>query len=241
MIEYEADGFKIKQYIWDVVDSNSFLILEGNNALLIDAIDSDELFSALECTDDLLIILTHCHFDHICGLNKIRKLKPNCKVYATSMCSKNIGNKYRNMSASGNAFMAFYNNKELNESEKLTAIDHTHLIDAFTAEPADVTYDEECEFIWKNHKVHLIQCYGHSNDSSIIVFDDKYLFSGDTLLGIPTVTRFPGGSTKRFWEEDVPKLITLKSEIVFPGHGKIDYKEKMIKNSKIGKSFDAIE
>ncbi|MBO6266423.1 MAG: hypothetical protein J6M57_10515 [Acidaminococcaceae bacterium] len=46
------------------------------------------------------------------------------------------------------------------------------------------------------------------------------MFSGDTLLPIPTVTRLPGGSTARFWEEDIPKLEKLANQIdmVFPGH-----------------------
>ena len=54
----------------------------------------------------------------------------------------------------------------------------------------------------------------------IAVLDEKYLFSGDTLLPIPTVTRFRGGSTKRFWEEDMPRLREMRNiETVFPGHG----------------------
>ena len=76
-------------------------------------------------------------------------------------------------------------------------------------------------FVWEGHQVNLIRFFGHSNDSLIAVIDEKYMFSGDTILGIPTVTRFPGGSTKRFWNEDIPKLQKMVSEIetVFPGHG----------------------
>ena len=58
---------EIRQFIWDVVDSNSWLITEGNNGLLIDAIDSKELYQEIMRLDYLTIILTHSHFDHIYG------------------------------------------------------------------------------------------------------------------------------------------------------------------------------
>ena len=44
------------------------------------------------------------------------------------------------------------------------------------------------------------------NSNLIAVVDNKFMFSGDTLLSIPTITRFRSGSTKLFWEEDIPKL-----------------------------------
>lgn len=67
----------------------------------------------------------------------------------------------------------------------------------------------------------LSQFFGHSNDSIIAVVDDKYMFSGDTVLSNPTVTRFAGGSTKNFWNDDIPRLKDYIPyiEIVFPGHG----------------------
>ena len=65
---------EIKQFIWNVVDSNSFLIVEGNNGLLIDVIDNFELTEALSTLENLTVILTHSHFDHTIGLNRIRKI-----------------------------------------------------------------------------------------------------------------------------------------------------------------------
>ncbi|MCR4717791.1 MAG: hypothetical protein K5656_11500 [Lachnospiraceae bacterium] len=45
------------------------------------------------------------------------------------------------------------------------------------------------------------------------------MFLGDTVLNIPTITRFSGGSTDEFKEHDIPKLKELNVEIVYPGHG----------------------
>lgn len=198
---------EIKQFIWNVVDSNSFLIVEGNNGLLIDVIDNFELTEALSTLENLTVILTHSHFDHTIGLNRIRKIKTGIKVISTKRCSENIGNKYRNMSSSATAFITFYNGSKIE-------------IEPFICTPADVEFEEKYSFVWHGHGMELIAVHGHSNDSLIAIFDDRYLFSGDTLLNTPTVTRLPGGSTKRFWTEDIPMLKGLEDiQFVYPGHG----------------------
>ena len=208
---------KIKQFTWSVVDSNSWLITEKNHGLLIDAIDNEDLYSALESLETLNIIITHSHFDHICGLNRIKKLKPDAVVYATKQCSLNIGNKYRNMSASANAFMTFYKGEAFSGN-----------IDPIVCVPAEKIFEGNMRFEWQNHEVKLESYYGHSNDSMIAIIDDRYMFSGDTILSIPTVTRFPGGSSARFWQEDIKKLETMKMEEVFPGHGMSGSLEDML-------------
>ena len=197
---------EIRQFVWDVVDSNSWLITEGNDGLLIDAIDSEELYQEIMRLDSLTIILTHSHFDHICGLNMIRKIIPNIEVISTKQCSDNIGNKYKNMSSSATAFVVFYSGNN-----------NIH-VDPIICEASDITFENEYDFIWCGHNVKLSAFYGHSNDSLIAIFDGTFIFSGDTLLPIPTVTRFPGGSTERFWNEDVPKLRDLAGKVVYPGH-----------------------
>lgn len=197
---------EIKQFVWDVVDSNSWLIVDGNCGLLIDMIDSVYLFEAIADLDDLTVILTHSHFDHIVGLNQIRKSKQNIDVISTKKCSENIQNKYRNMSASATAFMTFYSRSSIE-------------IEPFICKPAGITFENEMELLWRDYKIKLESFFGHSNDSLIAIIDDRFMFSGDTILSIPTVTRFPGGSTVKFWEEDIPKLQKMNVEMVFPGHG----------------------
>ena len=79
---------EIKQFVWDIVDSNSWLIVDGNCGLLIDAVDSAYLFETIAELDELTIILTHSHFDHIVGLNQIRKIKQNITIISTKKCSE---------------------------------------------------------------------------------------------------------------------------------------------------------
>ena len=227
MNEYCVGKIKIEQYIWDVVDSNSFLIRENDHSLLIDAIDSNELYNAIANSNDLLIILTHSHFDHINGLNKIRKLNPHVSVLATSQCSINIGNKYRNMSSVANAFMSFYRGKPYEGS-----------INAICCDPADKVFENDEKINWNGHRIELLTFYGHSNDSLMVVLAKQVFFSGDTLLSTPTVTRFPGGNTDRFWNEDIHKIEQIDAELVFPGHGLPGTKAEMIRKNYETKKKD---
>lgn len=212
---------EIKQFTWDVVDANSWLIKENNNGLLIDANGNKVLIKELLKLDSLTIILTHSHFDHIIGLNRVRKLRPDAKVISTKLCSENLGNVYKNMSSSATAFMVFYSGR--NDIE----------IEQFTCDPAEEVFDNEYIFVWCGHNIRLSSFQGHSSDGLIAVVDGQTMFSGDTLLSIPTVTRFPSGSTARFWEEDMPRLRKMNGEMmVYPGHGKSGRLQDMMETNK---------
>jgi glyoxylase-like metal-dependent hydrolase (beta-lactamase superfamily II) len=200
------------------VDANSWLITEENDGLLIDAVDNQDLYETITNLSSLTVILTHCHFDHIIGLNRIRELQPNIRVIATGSCSEQIGNKFRNLSSSATAFLTFYEQGRKSRFQ----------IEPFTCLPADETFENEKKLLWKGHEIQLLAFHGHSNDSLIAVVDDRYLFSGDTLLTIPTVTRFPGGNLKRFREEDIPKLKAMKADRIYPGHGNQGNKDEML-------------
>ena len=219
---------QIHRFTWDVIDSNSYLILNRENGLLIDAIDSRELYDAIEKCRDLIVILTHSHFDHICGLNHIRSIKPDVKVYATRECSVNIGDEHKNMSSVGKVFLSFYYDKR---DKKADNID----IKELTCDPANIIFDEDMSFVWEGHEILLRRFYGHSNDSLVVVIDGQYMFSGDTILSIPTVTRFIGGNSKRFWKEDIPRLKEYETDIdmVFPGHGEYGKLKDMVEGNVI--------
>ena len=122
------------------------------------------------------------------------------------------------MSNSAAAFLSFY---EQGRNKGVR-------IEPFTCLPAEETFEEEKKLDWKGHEVRLSAFFGHSNDSLIAVVDDQYMFSGDTLLSIPTVTRLPKGNTKRFLEEDIPKLKALTADTVYPGHRKPGNRKEML-------------
>ena len=88
----------ITTYTWDLVDVNSYLISVEDKAVLIDAVENESLFEAVMRYKELTVVLTHCHYDHIAGLNKLRELRPDVKVCSTSVCSEYVGDPNRNLS-----------------------------------------------------------------------------------------------------------------------------------------------
>ena len=112
-------GIKLQRFTWDIVDTNTYLMLEENKALIIDPVDSPNLFEEIANVDQIDVILTHSHFDHISGLNKLRGIRPDARVIATSECSENIGNIYRNMSSAAEAFLMFYYQDMTDNRKKL--------------------------------------------------------------------------------------------------------------------------
>lgn len=221
MIVIELDGFKVYQFEWQIINSNTYVILEKESCLIVDPIDSEEFYRFVQeiLTDskqtDALILLSHSHYDHICGLNRLREMFPKHLVLSSKSCSDNIQSPKKNLSNIAGAIIAFQDCTERKEM-----IDN--LVKPFGCEPADETFENRLQMEWEGHVLQLDEYRGHSKDSVCCVMDGKYLFSGDTILPIPTVTRLPGGSTEKFWEEDIPKLIILSEQIdmVFPGHGK---------------------
>ncbi len=213
----------IECYTWDVVNSNSWLVTEGEKGILFDAVENDKLFCDIQRLDELIIVLTHAHFDHIVGLNRLRSLKPSAEVLCTEKCSEYLGNTYRNMSAIAEIFMEFYKPDEQYE----------RAIVPFVCEKAEKTFFGHKDFEWCGHRISLECVYGHSDDSLIATIDNRYMFSGDTILSIPTVTRITTGSTKKFWTEDMPKILKMKVDRVYPGHGPDGGLEEMIKVNSI--------
>lgn len=200
----------VRQFTWDILDANTFVIEAGDSVLIVDPVDSTEFYEYIESKHEAIVLLTHAHYDHICGLNRLREIIPRTTVYASKTCSDNIRDHRKNLSNIANVLMAFHEHRERPSMET----------DPFTCAPADITYEGSIHLEWNGLDIEMSEFYGHSKDSSCILINGKYLFSGDTILPIPTVTRLPGGSTKRFRTEDIPRLEALKErvELVFPGH-----------------------
>lgn len=201
----------IQRFKWDILDSNAWLLVEEQSGLLFDPVDSQALYAAIDGLTELLIVLTHCHYDHICGLNHIRAIKPEARVLATRECSERICSPGGNLSNVANAFIAFHNHSDMVED----------LITPFSCAPAEWIFEYALNTEWQGHSLKLVEYNGHSRGSLCCEIDDSFLVTGDTLLPLPTVTRLPGGSTRRFWDEDIPRLEAMRGSIkrVYPGHG----------------------
>lgn len=79
---------KIKRIVSHEMAQNCYLIEENGFGILIDpGLDTEKIIAETEGVRINYILLTHCHFDHLFSLNKIRGSK---KVVGTENCSLNM-------------------------------------------------------------------------------------------------------------------------------------------------------
>lgn len=139
------------------------------------------------------ILLTHCHYDHIEGLNALRS-ETGARVASSFNCNMNIQNPKLNLS------IAF--------SESIIC------------EPADIILEDGETMSFCGIPVTCIHTPGHTNGGVCYLAEDN-LFSGDTLF-LRSVGRcdLPTGDADELMRSIKNKLYTLDDEInVFPGHG----------------------
>lgn len=149
------------------------------------------------------ILLTHCHYDHIEGVQGLRKLVA-ASVVSTFECSLGIQNTSTNLSIL--------------------------FSDPIKAEPADIIVRDKDIISAGDICIKVITTPGHTKGGVCYLIGDD-LFSGDTLF-LRSVGRcdFPGGDEEALKKSIKNKLYILDDDIiVHPGHGndtKIYYEKK---------------
>ncbi len=140
------------------------------------------------------IVLTHGHFDHIMGVNELRK-RAGCKVYAPEAEKELLLDPMLNSSGQ----FAF----------SYTVKADVYLKDGEITQIAGISFK-------------TIHTPGHTVGSCCYYFEeDNILISGDTIFeGSVGRTDLPTGSMGELCSSIRHKLITLPDETrVFPGHG----------------------
>lgn len=195
-----------------------YMLIEGTQALVIDPHVDDEMLKVLcECKiDQVLILLTHEHADHIEG---IHWLQENVKTWL--LCQENCARYIAHPRKVKPAYIPFI--------LELYDVEHgTNLREEFLSEyplhtyVADETFAEEKSLEWGKHIVKLYHIPGHSTGSCLILIDGDIAFTGDSLLmEYPVITHFPEGNHKVYINETLPKMEKiLKTDMrIFPGHG----------------------
>lgn len=229
MDKFEVLGNTFEIFRWSVFDANSYVLIEEHDALIFDAVDSDEMITRLRTRyiENITVFLTHEHFDHIFGLERLRNGFA-CRVIASAECSERIQSPKTNLSSIADALISMHDHTEISKK-----------VSAFSVSGADMTFDRNGKFLWHDHAIECHCLSGHSPGSVCYILDGNMVFSGDELLTIPVITRLPGGSTAKFWKEDMPWLESIKSKIsfAFPGHGQPGNMEDMIKANVMPEKF----
>ena len=198
---------KVERIVNPEYSQNCYLVYDSNKkGLIIDpGSKADYIIKKIKEyeVDVKYIFLTHCHYDHIEGLEELRK-ELNAEVVSSFECNKNIQNPSVNLSS----LFSF----------------------PIKAEASDIIVTDGDITEVGDMKVKTILTPGHTDGGTCYLIDDE-LFSGDTLF-LNSVGRwdFPTGNEKVLKESIRKKLFTLDDDIiVHPGHGndtKIYYEKR---------------
>ncbi len=205
----------IHTYDFYPIDSRMYILAENKKALIIDPCVSDEALQLLNENDvaEILVLLTHEHYDHISGINWLRERIPSVNVLCSLACAAALPKPSKNLS---NFWEILFVGKDKETQEYVRNMN----IQPYSC-TADDTFESEHTCSWEGHSLFLKETPGHSKGSICILLDETILFSGDSLVtGYPTITRLPGGSKKDYSGITLPWLQSLDPSImVYPGHG----------------------
>jgi glyoxylase-like metal-dependent hydrolase (beta-lactamase superfamily II) len=194
-----------------------YMMIDKDEALIIDPHINERAFSMLDSLDNarIHIFLTHEHPDHTCGIKDLVE-RYTVTLICQNACARIIADKRNNRPV----LMVFV----LAEQDKLlgTATAHEFQKNFPVYEcHADITFEQNFSFFWHNEHFEFTATPGHSQGSCCILWNNKAVFTGDSLLlDTPAITRFPGGSEDTYFSVTMPYLKKFPEEtIVLPGHG----------------------
>ncbi len=190
---------KIGRIVMGMCQTNCYFVYEEgkDRVLLFDPADKGSyIYSALKDKGFTVgaILLTHGHFDHICGVEEIRELS-GAKVYA------------------------YEKEKELCEDASLNV---SKGAGRACVVKADQYVKDGGEITEAGITCRLLATPGHTSGSCCYYFEaDKILISGDTLFQESVGrTDLPTGSMGTLVRSVKDKLFPLPDEVkVYPGHG----------------------
>ena len=229
-MDYKIGKHNLYMYSMPLMASNMFILISSDRALVVDPCISDEAEMLLTTggVKELMVILTHEHYDHISGVNRLREWLQSvydgrfCRVFASKACATAIPEPRGNLSE---FFMAMMIKKSFEEQELAKKI-----FDRDYSCSADVMFEGTMELDWEDLRIVMIETPGHSPGSICVEIYEKgkgggllALVTGDSLVyGNKIITRLPGGSKQIYREITKPYLESFdKDTLILPGHGSV--------------------
>lgn len=184
-----------------MLDNNNYLLIDekSKEAILFDCSEfTEELLEKLDeyCANLKYVLITHGHFDHILGLNKLHEKMPEVEILAP------------------------VNDKNLIEGVVEFVGSFVGMLDDVKVPHISKYIDENSEIFIGDEKIKIINTPGHTM-GGVCYFVDNKLFSGDTIfLGSVGRTDLPGGSYEQI-KKSVKNVLEMFDDDVkiYPGHG----------------------
>ena len=197
---------KIIKFVYPPVLTNMYMIESNKHIILIDPFIVNIDLSGKSVD---YILLTHEHFDHISGVNYWKE-KTGAKVISSKVCADRVMDSKKNLSRYFSDFCDLQT--FIKVSEPVRNVEYTCDV--------DIVFGDQQEYIWYDVSIEALACPGHSLGSSVYIFNNKYLFAGDSMFrDYPTEAGLPGGSRMLWKTYSQPLLKNLSKELhVYPGH-----------------------
>ena len=188
-----------------VIKNNSYILVNDNDCLIIDpSFETNEIIQLINKHkwNVVGILLTHAHYDHICGVNKITNVF-NCNIY----CS--------------------INEKDILQNHHLAEEFNVH---NFKNNRKKIIYFEKNHLVINNFNINIIASPGHTPGSVTYLYKN-YLFVGDTIFNdsIGRTDLYKGNSNDIF--SSIKKIMKLINDenYILTGHNDTGLKYKQIK------------
>lgn len=193
-------------YGWGSFNENSYIITDdksGASAVVDPNYDNNGIMEIIHNYKIEKILLTHCHFDHICSAARIREMT-GAEIYIHKEDADGLKDKEINLSSMFGASLSF---------------------------EADHTFSDGETIMLGETSVKVIHTPGHTAGSSCFVVDDS-IISGDTLFhGSVGRMDFPTGSPSQM-NDSLRKLKNLEKDYkIYPGHGDMTTLHNEVKNN----------
>lgn len=170
-----------------IFNSISYIV---EKCVLIDAGDFQDFYKSVS-----IVLLTHAHFDHIYGLNKVIEYNPYAKVYTNE----------------------FGRDMLLNAKKNLSCYHESDFVFGYPSQIVIVNDGDEIQ-LDKKRVAKAIFTPGH-NPSCITWIIDDMIFTGDSFIpSVKTVTNLPGGNKPQAIESEQLILKLSEGKTIYPGH-----------------------
>lgn len=187
---------QIKTFVSNEFPENCYAAILNDGIFLVDPGEfNSELanFVTQNCEQIKYILLTHNHFDHICGVASVKKLCPNAKIVIHCLDEAGLRDPVISLAA-------------------LFGFEQTNV-------KADLLVNDNDTLKIGDSEIKVLHTPGHSVGSVCYMINDV-IFTGDTLFGGSIGrTDFPGGSYSEILKS-LKKLKELKGDYsLYSGHG----------------------
>lgn len=193
---------EIKRFINSVFESNTFVIHECGEAVIVDIGDPAPVIDFIDANglNPEALFITHTHYDHIYGVRELMRRYPEIPVY-TSMEGKMA------FAKTNWNFSRYHDDPIEIKSDRIIEL-----------------HDGDRIEIMDGTEVEVIATPGHDFSCLTYRMEDK-LFTGDSFIpGVKVVATFIK-SDKRLAKEWYERLEKMSAEYdIYPGHKEIQFR-----------------